>query len=282
MDGNKQFILQRTIPVSFPGKFPPDTRALSGLGFDSVSSSRQAVTIRKSRPGIHSAPLAHLEITLKRDSAALKLIAPAGSDPRLQELRAAATFLRVLSLFPSCKANASEAAKLVLPSLDAAVSISDAPYEALSKKCRDANGSLSLLLAKNRALLRSSEEGVLASLELERQASALSARIKKLESVSNDTLLELVQEWLASHNGAFNAALFAKAHGLSPARGEEGLEKLLVSGAIRKVGGSFHVQSAHTHGAFEQKPKGVLEALRSALGGAKFGKSRSPLKNTHI
>lgn len=273
MPEQKQFTFQRTIPVSFPGKFPPDTRALSGLGFDSVSSTKQAITIRKSQPGIHSLPLAHLEITLKQNSALLKITAPASCDPRLQELRSVATFLRVLSLFPTCQANASQLASLLIPSLDTASSIADAPYEMLSKKCRDAHDSLSSLLAKNRALLRSSEEGVLASLELERQASALSARIKKLESVSDDALLELVQEWLSSHHGKFDAALFAKAHNLPPARAEEGMERLLASGAIRKVGGSLHVQSAHLHGTFEPKPAGALESLKRALRGQKLGKT---------
>ena len=272
MPDNNQFTFQRAISISFPGKFPPDTRALSGLGFDSVSSTRQAITIRKSQPGIHALPLAHLEITIKQNSALLKVTAPATSDPHLQELRAVATFLRVLSIIPTCRANASELAQLLIPSLDTAVSIADAPYETLSKKCRDVHDSLSTLLAKNRALLRSSEEGVLASLELERQTSALSARIKKLESISDDTLLELVQEWVSSHHGAFNAVLFAKAHSLPPARAEDGLELLLASGAIRKVGGSLHVQAAHSHGTFENRPKGAVESLKSALRLSKFGK----------
>jgi len=265
MLGKKQFTFERTIPVSFGGKFPPNTAALSGLGFGSVSVTRQAITIRKSQAGIHSLPISHLEIILKQNSSSIKVSAPASSDPAIQELRAVATFLRVLSLFPSCQANASELAALLLPSLDAAESVAGAPYEALSKKCRDAHDSLSSLLAKNRALLRSSEEGVLASLELERQASALSARIKKLESISDDALLELVQEWLSSHHGKFNAALFSKAHNVPPARAEEGLELLLSSGAIRKVGGSLHVQAPHSHGTFEHRPKGALESLKSAF-----------------
>ena len=257
--------MQRTISVSFTGKFPPDTRALSGLGFDSVSIARIAITIRKSQPGIRSLPLARLEIVLKKTSASLLATSPPGCDPRLQELRAAATFLQVLSLFPTCQSNASELAQLMLPSLDTAASIADAPYESLSKKCRDSEANLSSLLAKNRALLRSSEDGVLASLELERQVSALSARIRKLEGVSDDALLELVQDWLSSHHGKFNAAQFSRAHSLLPARAEESLERLLASGAVHKVGGSLRVQSAHSHGTFAPKPAGLLGSLKGAL-----------------
>jgi len=264
---------QRTIPLEFTGKFPPDTRALSGLGFDSVSITKQAITIRKSQQGISPLPLAHLEITLKRTSATLRATLPLGSDPQLQELRAAATLLRVLSLFPSAKAGTAELSALLLPSLDTAASIADAPYESLSKRHSDAQAQLSMLLAKNRALLRSSEEGVLASLELERQSSALSSRIKKLESVSDDALLELICDWLSSHHGKFDAALFSKAHGTLPARAEEGLGRLLASGAIRKVGGTLHVQSAHSHGTFEQKPAGALASLCRALRLPKPGKN---------
>jgi len=134
-----------------------------------------------------------------------------------------------------------------------------------------------MLLAKNRALLRSSEEGVLASLELERQTSALSARIKKLESISDDTLLELVQEWLFSHHGGFNAVLFAKTHNISPARAEEGVEKLLANGAIKKLGGTLHLQSAHLHGTFETRQKSALESLKNV-----FRRQAKPRQTHHL
>lgn len=273
MDKKRQFTMQRTIAVSFPGKFPPDVRALSGLGFDSVSVARQAVTIRKSQHGAHPIPIAHLEIAIRPGSASFKASAPAGSDPALQELRAVSTFLRVLSLLPSCSADAAQVARLALPPLDSASAIADAPYEALSKKCKDANNSLSLLLAKNRALLRSSEEGVLATLELERRSAALSARIKKLESVSDESLLEMVQDWLSSHRGSFNAALFSRTHGVAPARAEEGLDRLVASGAVRKVGRSFSATQSSVRGEFEARDRGVFSALASAFG-AGHGKGK--------
>jgi len=266
MESGGQFTFQREIPVSFAGKFPPDARALSGLGFDSVSITKAAITIRKSQPGIRSLPLARMEIALKKSSASLLATAPPGCDQRLQELRAVGTFLQVLSLFPSCQASAAGLSQLIIPSLDTASSIADSPYESLLKKCSDAESGLASLLAKNRALLRSSEDGVLASLELERQVSALRGRIRKLEGVSDDALLELVQDWLSSHRGRFDAAQFSRAHCLPPARAEEGLERLLASGAIHKVGGQLRVQSAHSHGTFAPKPAGLLCSLKGALG----------------
>ncbi len=261
-----QFTFQRTIPVGFPGKFPPDTRALSGLGFDSVSVSGAAITIKKSRRGFHNLPISTLEICLRKKSAMLRITAPASSDPRLQELRASSDFLRVLSLFPSLKISSQELSLLLLPVLDTACSIANTPYESLSKKYHDTHSDLVSLLAKNKSLLRSSEEGVLSSLELERQADALLARIKKLEAISDDALLELVCDWLSAHRGKFNAALFSKAHNVPPARAEEALERLLSSGEIRQVGGSLHLQPGHSHGTFERKPKGALESLKSVLG----------------
>jgi hypothetical protein len=266
MAETRQFTFQRTIAVEFSGKFPPDARALSGLGFVSVAVSKTAITIRKSQQGYHSSPIAHLEIVLKKNSALLRVSAPAAADPRLQELRAVATFMRVLSLFPSMQANAAELARLALPSIDTASFVADAPYESLSKKYNEAHTDLVSLLAKNRALLRSSEEGVLASLELERQAAALSTRISKLEAVSDDALLELIQDWLSSHRGRFNAALFAKTHNLPPARAEEGLSQLLASGEVKKIGGSLQVHLPRVHGEFEQKKQSPLGGLASLLG----------------
>jgi len=265
MQPAQQRTLSRTIPVSFIGKFPPSASALSGLGFDSVSTTKSAITILKSRRGVHNLPISKLEIRLQRTSLSLAISFPPSSLPELEEMRANATLLRVLSLFPSLQISASEMAKLILPSLAAAERVAGSPYESLAKKCRDANAESSSLLLKNRTLLRSSEESVLAGLELERQVSALSLRIKKLEAVSDDALLELVQDWLSAHHGRFDAALFSRAHSIPPARAEEGLQRLLASGAIRKVGGSLHVQSLHSHGTFEPKREGVLHSIASAI-----------------
>jgi hypothetical protein len=268
----QQFTFQRTIPVEFAGKFPPDARALSGLGFDSVSVSGSEIAIRRSRRGLHNLPISTLEIRLRKNSATLHLSAPASCDRHLQELRATADFLRVLSLFPPFKISSKELSALLLPSLDTACQVATTPYESLAKKLGDAQNDLVSLLAKNKSLLRSSEEGVLSSLELRRQSEALSARIAKLEAISDDALLELICDWLSSHHGKFDAALFAKAHGVPPARAEDGLERLLSSGEVRKVGGSLRAHPPHSHGTFEQKPRGVLALLKGAL------KPRSPSK----
>ncbi|MFA6907295.1 MAG: hypothetical protein WC263_00530, partial [Candidatus Micrarchaeia archaeon] len=212
MQAGRQFHLEREIPASFSGKFPPSASALSGLGFDSVSTSKSSITVRKSRRGMHNLPISRLEIKIQRASISLHASSIASASPELEEMRACATLLRVASLFPSMQIRAPELAKLLLPALSAAEGVAGEPYDSLSKKYRDAHADLSALLSKNRALLRSSEESVLASIELERQLSALSARIKKLEAVSDDTLLELVQDWLSAHRGRFDAALFARAY----------------------------------------------------------------------
>jgi hypothetical protein len=261
----QQFTFQRIIPIEFGGKFPPDARALSGLGFDSVSVSGSEIAIRRSRRGLHNLPVSTLEIRLRKNAATLRISAPASCDPRLQELCAATGFLRVLSLFPSVKISSQELSALLLPSLDEACRVAATPYESLSKKLSDAQNDLVLLLSKNKSLLRSSEEDVLSSLELRRQSEALSARIAKLEAISDEALLELVCDWIFSHRGSFNAALFAKAHSVPAARAEEGLGRLLASGEIRKVGGSLHAHSPHSHGTFEHRPRGILSSLKGAL-----------------
>ena len=132
----RQFTFQRTIAVEFSGKFPPDARALSGLGFVSVAVSKTSVTIRKSQYGIHSFPTTHLEIVLKKNSAFLRVSAPAAADPRLQELRAVATFMRVLSLFPSMQANAAEIAHLLFDNCKSQASARNVRYDVFHREAR--------------------------------------------------------------------------------------------------------------------------------------------------
>jgi hypothetical protein len=179
------------------------------------------------------------EIEIRKDCALLRYSCQKGSDEAMRRLHATLLFLRALRLVPNLKADLSELSAFLLPAVESAEDISTTPFELARKKCADLSSTLSELSAKNRMLSRASEEAAGYCSELERRASALQERVRKLEQVPDQALKEMVSEWLSSHRGAFNAAAAAKALGISPARCEEGLSMLLEDGAIRKIGASF-------------------------------------------
>lgn len=70
---------------------------------------------------------------------------------------------------------------------------------------------------------------------MERKVQELEQRIKELEVVSDESLKEMLIEWLKLHQGKINVYQFAKLHGLPTARVEEGLDRLMKEGYIEKV-----------------------------------------------
>src|SRR3989344_6170125 len=250
------------IPIKTSRAWPPDLSALSGIGFDSVSVSGGQATIRK----VQSAYMAgrpHLfcEIILSKSSAKATYSVPREHDASLRQLQAAALLLRVLTLLPSSEAKVSQIAAVLLPALESSSHAASLDYGLLSKKYSDLRKESTELSAANLRLSSASEEAASAVLELERQLSALESRIKKLEAVSDESLREMVLDYLLQHRGNFNAASFSASAGVLPARAEEGLEMLLRSGAIRRVGGSFSVHSQESHGQFAKQEKNILSSL---------------------
>ena len=248
------------------GSWPPDLSALSGLGFDSVSTSKSCIRIKKSQStDMAGRPHLFCEIELGKNYALLRYSSASESDSRMRQMNAATLFLRVLSLVPALQISAQDFASLVLPALETSSKVASASYEALSKKCDDLRREASELASKNAKLSASSEETASAMLGLERTIAASTARIKKLEAVSDQSLREAVLEWLGSHRGGFSAAAFSTATSIPLARAEEGLEMLLKSGAIRRIGTSFSVEQQESRGAYQLQEKSPLQPVKDAI-----------------
>lgn len=255
-------VVEKRFPIAFAGHWPPDVSSLSGLGFDSVSVSKGSVIIRKTQSaGMAGRPHLFCEITLGKKECALRWSVPRESDEGIRQLQSSLLLLRALSILPSAQADAPQLASLLLPPLEAASRISTADYELLSKKCEDFRRQHGELSSKNARLSSSSEESAALLLEQSRTIAALESRIKKLEAVSDPALRELVLEWVSSHRGSFNAAAFSAANNIAPSRAEEGLETLLQSGALRRIGGSFLASGQETRGQYAQQKQGLFASL---------------------
>jgi hypothetical protein len=112
-------------------------------------------------------------------------------------------------------------------------------------------------------------------MELERQVAALSERARRLEAVSDASLADMIIDWVLAHNGSFSAAQFARANSIPAARAEEGMDALLRSGAIRKVGAKHAVPSQHQDKY--EKPDGFSRLASTGeaakkIAGSFFGK----------
>jgi len=253
-------------PLSFCGKFPPALSSLYPLGFDRFSVSKNSVLVRKNQStNLAGSPHLFFELEITKDRASLSYSIPPDSDKGIRRLHAALFISRILPLIPGARLDSSELAAFFLPALERASKTADKNYEQLSKKNSDIQASFAELKAKNARISKSSEQATLSLLELERQNAALSARVSRLESISDISLCELISDWLSSHGGEFDAAQFSKSAGIPPSRAEEGLERLLKSGQAKKISGGFTVQKQETHGVFSIRKQGRIHAVFSGL-----------------
>ncbi|MCX6772628.1 MAG: hypothetical protein NTV88_02565 [Candidatus Micrarchaeota archaeon] len=263
------------------GTWPPDLSALSGLGFDSVSTTKSKITIKKSQStDIAGHPHLFCKIELEKNSATLIYSVPPEADSKIRQMQAAALFLRVMSLMQNLQIPAQDFAALSLPALETASKVATTDYGSLSKKYNDLRHEASDTALKSARLSASSEEAASTMLGLERQLAASEARIKKLEAVSDTALREAVLEWINAHHGAFNAAAFASSAKIPLTRTEEGLEMLLKTGSLRRVGSSFSTEHVEGRGMFQEQAKGPLQPLKNLAGSAvsSVHKAFSPAK----
>lgn len=82
-------------------------------------------------------------------------------------------------------------------------------------------------------LVRAGEENTRILLECERHRDELHKRVDQLASLSDETLKQTLFEWIKVHGGSLETAEFARAHHLSVARVEEGVEMLIREGYIK-------------------------------------------------
>ena len=90
------------------------------------------------------------------------------------------------------------------------------------------------ITSKYNDLVRSSEENAKILIECERRRDELRVRVDELTGVSDATLKEDLYTWIKVHNGSIDVREFSKAHSLSIARIEEGLNHLVKDGYVKR------------------------------------------------
>jgi len=90
------------------------------------------------------------------------------------------------------------------------------------------------LTAKYDDLLKSSEENARILLECERKRDELSRKVDKLMGYSDESLKEMIYEWISLHGGKMNILEFSKINRVAIPRVEEVLNMLVTGGYIKR------------------------------------------------
>jgi DNA-binding transcriptional ArsR family regulator len=101
-------------------------------------------------------------------------------------------------------------------------------YDKLRNEIKRLNRRIVVLSEENERLVRE-------NYELNSKNDELILKIKKLETLSPETLRERIQDWLREHNGEINIGEFARVYSVPEALVEEQLNKLVKEGFITPI-----------------------------------------------
>lgn len=101
-------------------------------------------------------------------------------------------------------------------------------YDRLKNEIKRLNRRIAALSADNERLIKE-------NYELNTKNEELMVKIKKLETLSPETLRERIQDWLREHNGEINIGEFARIYSVPEALVEEQLNKLVKEGFLRPI-----------------------------------------------
>ena len=260
-------IIERSFACKYAAWRKLSAARFSSLGFDRISSARGAIGLRKVQSyDLLGKPHLFVELEFRNGRAAIRYSCPPESDPGIRGLHACLLLMQTAYLLPGVQFDGKSLSEFLLPSLECALHAAHLPYEALSKKHADVSEELEEASSQNRRLLQAVEQSAGECLALEERAAMLSERVARLEHVPDFALDELIIDWLSSHKGALNFALFSKSAGVPVARCEERLSVLLKKGVLRKVSGTFQPERQPSiRGAEFQLGKSGLSYLKKAF-----------------
>ncbi len=170
----------------------------------------------------------------RSDSIEVLYTIPPGAAPKKRKLDMVRYFLNVLTALGSTY---SVENSMVYQLLDAALrEINDfvsldynklyASCDAMKKDYEDMLRRLKRTQTELDALKRQ-------NYELKMKNDELAVRLNKLEAMSDDTLKEKLEEWLAEHNGEINVTEFSRMYRVPEARAEEMLDALVRDGYVQ-------------------------------------------------
>jgi len=226
-----------TVRLTMKGKRGlPDkelVRGLSSLGFNRIDSSKEPALWLVESETMDGKPHAYASFIFRKGAIdAIYSITPE-MNRKLRRISMARLCLDVLAL-SKFSGDAGTLYSEIARTLDDATEFADTNYLLLKNRCEQLSSDNLKLAAKNRELLSAGEKNSRILLEAEKMNSALKERVRALESLSDESLREELLDWLKAHGGEINAAEFAKLHGLTPARVEEGLDMLMKRGEIAR------------------------------------------------
>lgn len=218
------------------GNFPDFEAQFKELGFTVIALEDQKITLEKTETADLKGKSHHFyQAVFFPDK--LIFTYSVGQNRRKREFEALVTLLNLIKVAEDFyEVDAGEFHNPLATILNEARAIIDSESYATIQQVSELQEKYESLERKYKDLVLSSEQNARILLECEKKRDDYYSRIRQLEAMSDEMLVQEIFKWLKTHGGEMSIRQFAKSYSLPTGRVEEGLEYLLKNGYIRKKG----------------------------------------------
>jgi len=206
------------------------------LGFREVTISKDVMSIKiVERETIKGSAYLYIKITFDPGELRAEYNIPKEYSKPLREFEVTTLMLRILLVTQAYKIKPEKVYNIIFSVFSTVHDILTTDYTELKSKHDTLTEQYIKLKHRYRETEKINEKINKTMLEIEKNNQMLTEKVKTLESISNETLQEIIVDWLKTNRGIMQVSEFAKEHDLAPARVEQGLDMLMRKGIIEKV-----------------------------------------------
>lgn len=225
------------INAKLSGSFDDVERAIIPVEKSEVAKTKEGVSFAYvETKDLNGVPISFFIINFKKDGIDVLYSIPTNTTPSKRKWEVTKKILSIIMLLRDIY---SIGTKDVIGLVDMVIKDLDAyaaqdysrlysEYDRLKSETKRLSRRIAVLSEENERLVKE-------NYELNNKNDELMLKIKKLETISPETLKERIQDWLREHNGEINIGEFARIYSVPEALVEEQLNKLVKEGFISPI-----------------------------------------------
>ncbi|MCC7570543.1 hypothetical protein KO465_04305 [Candidatus Micrarchaeota archaeon] len=210
--------------------------AIEKLGFREINITKEKMNVKiVERETIKGLPYVYITLDFEPDQIVVEYNLPKEYSKSLREFEITSLLLRVLLLTEGYEVDPQIIYKMIFNVFGSVHDILTRDYILLKSNHDSLREEYKKLKIKFEETEKINQKINKTMLEVESRNKELEEKVKFLESVSEETLKEMIVDWLKTNRGSINVDEFSKIHNLSSGRVEQGLNMLMKDGVIEKV-----------------------------------------------
>lgn len=223
------------IKAKIKGKLSKLLPLLSSLGYSKVDYKKDRITIEKLADNLRGKETTDYSIILKNDSITFRYELVEGSGKKKRNFEMIQIFMDLISVIGDCYlVEPAIIAKHTNALVRTAAANMDKDVLEVNSKLEEITGKYDELKKRYNDLVRSSEENARILMECERRRDELQSRVRALEKLSDEDLMQELYQWIKLHGGSIDVSEFCRAYRMTVQRTEEGLDMLVKGKFIRR------------------------------------------------